>query len=47
VLREACAVAANWPDHISIAVNLSPIQFRKERKLVEQVKSRSAQRVGA
>jgi diguanylate cyclase (GGDEF)-like protein len=39
VLREACAVASNWPDHIGIAVNLSPIQFRKERKLVEQVKS--------
>jgi diguanylate cyclase (GGDEF)-like protein len=39
VLREACAVAANWPDHIGIAVNLSSIQFRKERKLVEQVKS--------
>jgi diguanylate cyclase (GGDEF)-like protein len=39
VLREACAVAANWPDHIGIAVNLSAIQFRKERKLIEQVKS--------
>ena len=39
VLREACAVASNWPDHIGIAVNLSPMQFRKERKLVEQVKS--------
>ena len=27
-LREACAAARNWPDHIRIAVNLSPIQFR-------------------
>ena len=27
VLRTACADAANWPDHISVAVNLSPIQF--------------------
>jgi diguanylate cyclase (GGDEF)-like protein len=39
VLREACAAAANWPGHIGIAVNLSPIQFRKNRKLIEQVKS--------
>ena len=39
VLREACAVASTWPDHICVAVNLSPIQFRKNRKLVEQVKS--------
>ena len=23
-----CAAARNWPDHIRIAVNLSPIQFR-------------------
>ncbi len=28
VLRTACAEAANWPQHISVAVNLSPIQFK-------------------
>ena len=28
VLRTACAEAANWPPHISVAVNLSPIQFK-------------------
>ena len=28
VLRTACAEAANWPKHISVAVNLSPIQFK-------------------
>ena len=28
VLRTACAEAASWPDHINIAVNLSPSQFR-------------------
>ena len=28
VLRQACAVAAQWPDDIRIAVNLSPLQFR-------------------
>jgi diguanylate cyclase (GGDEF)-like protein/PAS domain S-box-containing protein len=28
VLRSACAEAAKWPQHISVAVNLSPIQFK-------------------
>jgi EAL domain-containing protein (putative c-di-GMP-specific phosphodiesterase class I) len=28
VLRTACAEAAKWPPHISVAVNLSPIQFK-------------------
>jgi diguanylate cyclase (GGDEF)-like protein len=33
VIRTACAEAATWPDEISIAINLSPAQFR-ERSLV-------------
>ena len=28
VLRTACAEAAAWPDHITVAVNVSPVQFR-------------------
>jgi diguanylate cyclase (GGDEF)-like protein len=28
VLTTACAEAATWPDHIKIAVNVSPVQFR-------------------
>ncbi|MBH0238609.1 bifunctional diguanylate cyclase/phosphodiesterase [Methylobrevis albus] len=28
VLREACATAVHWPDDVSIAVNVSPVQFR-------------------
>jgi diguanylate cyclase (GGDEF)-like protein/PAS domain S-box-containing protein len=28
VLKTACAEAAKWPSHITIAVNLSPIQFK-------------------
>jgi diguanylate cyclase (GGDEF)-like protein len=28
VLREACLQAMSWPDHIRVAVNLSPVQFR-------------------
>ena len=27
VLHEACRTAASWPDHLTVAVNLSPIQF--------------------
>jgi len=29
VLRQACADAAGWPSHIRVAVNLSPVQFRR------------------
>ena len=28
VIREACALAARWPEDLKVAVNLSPIQFR-------------------
>jgi diguanylate cyclase (GGDEF)-like protein len=38
VLRSACATAAKWPDHVRIAVNLSPVQFRA-RGLVAMVTS--------
>jgi diguanylate cyclase (GGDEF)-like protein len=27
VLREACRFAATWPQHLTVAVNLSPVQF--------------------
>ncbi|WP_226574647.1 putative bifunctional diguanylate cyclase/phosphodiesterase [Acuticoccus sediminis] len=30
VLNEACRTAANWPQKLSIAVNLSPQQFRED-----------------
>jgi diguanylate cyclase (GGDEF)-like protein/PAS domain S-box-containing protein len=29
VLNTACADAARWPAHVKVAVNLSPVQFRK------------------
>ena len=38
ILRTACTDAANWPPHIKLAVNLSPIQFRN-RTLVDIVTS--------
>jgi diguanylate cyclase (GGDEF)-like protein len=42
VLRQACAEAMKWPDHITIAVNLSPAQF-KVRNLSQMVVSALAQ----
>jgi len=42
VLREACLEAAKWPDDVKVAVNLSPVQFRK-RNLVQVVISALAQ----
>src|SRR6201995_3620257 len=30
VLRTACAEAATWPDHIRLAVNVSPVQLKSE-----------------
>jgi EAL domain-containing protein (putative c-di-GMP-specific phosphodiesterase class I) len=27
IIRRACAEAANWPAHIKLAINLSPLQF--------------------
>ncbi|MBW7972275.1 PAS-domain containing protein [Bradyrhizobium sp. BR 10289] len=41
VLRTACAMAASWPD-VSVAVNLSPVQFRS-RGLVTMVTSALAE----
>ena len=36
VLRTACAEAARWPEHLKIAVNISPAQF-KARNLADVV----------
>jgi diguanylate cyclase (GGDEF)-like protein len=36
VLRQACAEAVRWPKHVTIAVNLSPAQF-KSRSLVQTI----------
>jgi diguanylate cyclase (GGDEF)-like protein len=42
VLREACSEAVKWPSQISVAVNLSPTQF-KMRNLPQMVMSALAQ----
>lgn len=35
-ISEACRQAASWPDHVKVAVNLSPVQF-KDPLLVEMI----------
>jgi diguanylate cyclase (GGDEF)-like protein len=42
VLREACRTAAGWPTEARVAVNLSPVQFKK-RRLFETVESALAE----
>jgi diguanylate cyclase (GGDEF)-like protein len=37
VLATACAEAKNWPSDIKLAVNLSTVQFRRGRELVEMI----------
>jgi diguanylate cyclase (GGDEF)-like protein len=37
VLRQACADAAKWPAGIKVAVNLSPLQFKKSHNLAQTV----------
>jgi diguanylate cyclase (GGDEF)-like protein len=37
VLRQACREAASWPTNLTVAVNLSPVQFDRSRDLVGSV----------
>jgi diguanylate cyclase (GGDEF)-like protein len=34
VLKTACAEACRWPQHITVAVNLSPVQFKRRQPLL-------------
>ena len=38
VLHTACAEAARWPDGLSVAVNLSPSQFKREGVIVDEIR---------
>jgi len=37
VLRRACAEAATWPSHLTVAVNLSPVQFTSKALVLDVV----------
>ncbi len=39
VIRQACAAAAEWPEDVRVAVNLSPVQFKQGHCLTETVVS--------
>ncbi len=39
VIKEACATARDWPSHIGVAVNLSPVQFRDETLVLKIVRA--------
>jgi diguanylate cyclase (GGDEF)-like protein/PAS domain S-box-containing protein len=47
VLRDACAQAATWPEHIKVSVNLSPVQFRKATPVKAVVDALSASGLSA
>jgi diguanylate cyclase (GGDEF)-like protein len=38
-LEQACRDAMQWPDHITVAVNVSPLQFRQPVGLINAVKA--------
>ena len=38
-IRQACRDAASWEPGIGVSVNVSPLQFREPRRIVETVKS--------
>jgi diguanylate cyclase (GGDEF)-like protein len=42
VLRRACCDAVAWPDRITVAVNLSPVQFKNPRLLNEVITALAA-----
>jgi EAL domain-containing protein (putative c-di-GMP-specific phosphodiesterase class I) len=44
VLREACRAAAAWPEHLTVAVNLSPSQF--EAASVSEIVAAALQEAG-
>ena len=42
VLRQACVEAMKWPSHVSVAVNVSPVQFRNPALALTVVNSLAA-----
>ena len=42
ILRTACSEACGWPEHIRVAVNLSPVQFRRRHPLLPIINALAA-----
>src|SRR5258708_13139227 len=47
VLTRACAEAATWPDHIKLAVNVSPVQFKSATLALKVVAALAASGLAA
>jgi diguanylate cyclase (GGDEF)-like protein len=47
VLKQACCEAAGWPGHLSVAVNLSPVQFRGRALVLDVVAALGASGLAA
>jgi diguanylate cyclase (GGDEF)-like protein len=47
VLRKACAAAATWPDHVTVAVNVSSVQFKNQALALKVVGALSASGLSA
>jgi diguanylate cyclase (GGDEF)-like protein len=47
VLAQACAEAATWPDHVRLAVNVSPVQFRNHTLALHVASALAASRLDA
>jgi EAL domain-containing protein (putative c-di-GMP-specific phosphodiesterase class I) len=41
-LRAACAEAMTWPDHVTVAVNVSPVQFKSQTLVLTVVAALAA-----
>ncbi|MDB5653004.1 MAG: diguanylate cyclase [Tardiphaga sp.] len=47
VLKTACAEAAAWPDHIKVAVNVSPVQFKSQTLALRVIQALAASGLSA
>jgi diguanylate cyclase (GGDEF)-like protein len=47
VLNAACAEAATWPDHVRVAVNVSPVQFRNQSLALNVAAALAAHKLSA
>jgi diguanylate cyclase (GGDEF)-like protein len=47
VLRKACAAAATWPDNVTVAVNVSSVQFKQQALALKVVGALSASGLSA
>jgi diguanylate cyclase (GGDEF)-like protein len=47
VLRQACTEAATWPEHVTVAVNVSPVQFKEQTLVLTVISALAASGLSA